>query len=1024
MRLHRAVFAAILALGLVAVRDRALALDPHKTFTQLTRTVWTQADGLPQDSIRAIAQTRDGYLWVGTNEGLVRFDGYEFVTYTKANGALQSNLVTTLTVAQDGTLWIGTSEGVVRFSRGKFEILAGDAAPPEGPVNSLVEDHTGAIWIVTGGTLSRFADGRFREFTEQELLPVESARVVYEDPEGQLLVGGVNGMIRWTGSRFAEVTGLGSSPDRIVTHLLKTRAGLWWSDGKGLALAQPDGALRRFTVEDGLPSSRVVSILEDAEGTMWAGTYRGLARLENGRFVMPPSSDEQDRDLVWSLFEDRQGDLWAGTQSALMRFRDDPFTTFGRPEGLPSDEATAVHQDSSGRIWIGYRNGGLGRFPPDPSGPITTAHGLAGNEVFGIRDARNGDLLIATSGGLSRMHQGRFVNYMVPDPAGRTSVYDALEDRLGTLWAATSSGVYRYVQGSWEAAIPADSNPANYVVTLTEGEDGSLWAGTLLTGLWRLREAGGAAVRPRLFTTQDGLGSNRIRSFSWDPDGTLWIGTFGGGLTSFAGGQFFAYGTGDGLLSDNVSDVTDDGLGSLWLSTARGVCRVSKSDLREVRSGARDQLTPQNFGTGEGLRSPQIASAFPAGGGGTRSHDGVLWFPTRRGVATINPGKAAGHMATHSVHPATSLATQPGESPLPRPTGSGHPEQLPILHLSGIRADGEAISLEQAARLRPGTARVSFRFVGIYLRAPERVRYSYKLEGLDEAWIPAEGRRLATYNTLPHGDYRFLVRATLPGGGSTEAQLAFAVLPHFYETGWFLLAASLFLAGIVYGGYRYRLAQVHSRFAAVVEERARLAREIHDTLAQAFVGISHQLDALAGKLGEPEAARTHLDLARRMTRHSLTEARRSVLDLRTAELEEQDLPAALASSAPRWLAGSGVRLSLELAALKRPLPADLEQHLLRIVQEAVTNTVKHAQAECITIQLAVLAGRLHLCISDDGRGFQPPGRFQGSDGHFGIVGMRERTERFGGSFRLDSEAGQGTRVEVTIPMTAGFTHAD
>jgi signal transduction histidine kinase len=297
------------------------------------------------------------------------------------------------------------------------------------------------------------------------------------------------------------------------------------------------------------------------------------------------------------------------------------------------------------------------------------------------------------------------------------------------------------------------------------------------------------------------------------------------------------------------------------------------------------------------------------------------------------------------------------------------------------------------------------------------VRYAHKLEGLDADWVRAGNRRVINYNSLGHGKYRFLVRAELPGGPATQRSYDFEVLPEFYETAWFRVLAALALAAAAWGFYQLRLRQLGSRFAAVLGERARMAREIHDTLAQGFVGISSQLDAVALAMPDDRSkARQYLDLARKMARHSLTEARRSVMDLRASVLEGQDLSAALHSGAQIWTAGSGVEVHVDVAQNENGLPQEFEQHLLRIAQEAVTNALKHAAASQIWVKLHTEPHKLYLRVVDNGHGFEQDDVFSSLGGHFGLIGMRERAERLGGELKLDSHPGEGTQVEVTVPL--------
>jgi signal transduction histidine kinase len=334
-----------------------------------------------------------------------------------------------------------------------------------------------------------------------------------------------------------------------------------------------------------------------------------------------------------------------------------------------------------------------------------------------------------------------------------------------------------------------------------------------------------------------------------------------------------------------------------------------------------------------------------------------------------------------------------------------------------MTANGEAVDLSKPARLQPTSERLQIRYTGIHLSAPERVQYFYRLEGLDPDWVPAGPRRVINFNSLHHGHFRFVVRAELPDGPSTSESYEFDMLPRFWETTWFRALGVAALIAAAWAIYQLRLRQIRSRFALVLEERARLAREIHDTLAQGFVGISSQLDAVAMSMpAESTPARSYLDLARRMARHSLTEARRSVMDLRASALEGQDLAAAIQSGTLLLTAGSGVELLVNVTGPVTELPEEMEQHLLRIAQEAVTNVLKHAGASRIWVKIHVEARKLYLRIVDDGRGFDQHDVFASRGGHFGLIGMRERAERLGGELHLASHPGEGTQVEVTVPL--------
>ncbi len=960
-----------------------LALNPRRALPQYTHTIWTEEHGLPQDTIRAITQTSDGYLWVGTDEGLAQFDGYDFTVFNKENGALPSDSINALWAARDGSLWIGTAGGLTRYRDGKFVTFAKKDGLADTFVNSITEDRSGGLWVVAGIYLSRYQSGKFTNFSQRDGLPIESMRAVYTGRDGALYIAGFAGVARREGDRFVPVITSAQIGGDIVATLTEDRHGnLWVAGSAGLLMRTPAGHLQLFTTKDGLPDIFVRSLWEDRDGNLWAGTNGGLARLEGGRFVSNAVAHSHESDWVRSIYEDTEGNLWVGMNTGLNRFRDDMFTNYGVPEGWPSDEPTTVYQDRRGRIWIGFHDRGLAQF--GTTRVYTTRDGLPSNEIFSIREDHAGDLLIATREGISRMHEGRFFNQVLDEPLNRRLVFDFLESRDGKLLAATPNGLNEVQPGHPERnLIPGGPLLNDSAVTVLETRDGGLWTGTYGMGLWRLQNG-----QRRLFTTADGLASNQIRSLAEDADGTLWIGTFGGGLNVLRGNRFFSITTRDGLLSDNISHVEIDPRGWLWLSTTRGICRVAKSDLNDLMLGNTHFVKPVNYSVSDGLRSAQCAPGYPTSRGGVRTADGRLWFPTGQGLAVLDPAARVPSLTA------------------------------PVVHFLEVQVDGRSIALDKSTDLAPGDGRVQFRYTGIYLAAPDRVRYAYRLEGLDHDWASNVSRRVTNYNSLPHGHYRFLVRAGIPGGPSTEASFAFELLPHFYETAWFRYLCVLAAAAAIWGLFRLRVRQIRQRFALVLEERARLAREIHDTLAQGFVGVSSQLDAVALTLREhTDLAARHLELARKMARHSLTEARRSVMDLRDSALEGQELPAALSEAARQWTAGSPVRVQVDVSGNGRKLPEEMEQNLLRIAQEAVTNTVKHAHANEVRIRLAVDPGQLSMVVSDDGAGFEQSDAFSEIGGHFGLLGMRERAERLGGELHLESQPGQGTKVEVRVPLS-------
>ncbi len=963
---------------IVGELSSALALDARKALTQYSRTVWTQQDGLPQDAVRTITQTPDGYLWLGTDEGLARFDGYEFVIFSKDQGGLPSNSITSLAAGKDGSLWIGTPQGVTRYRDGRFQTYTHKDGLPAGAVDSILIDHNGWLWMVVAGNLSRFDGAQFTNFVLGQDIPMQRVRAVAEDDGHHIYAAGYSAVARFENGRFSTVVG----PDTVGADFpLAVRVDhggtIWILGTRGVIARSPDGAIRRYEAGNGMPESFGLNgALElDRDGNVWVGTAGGVARLEGTHFQTRTGVEADDeRTSVRSIFEDREGNLWLGTTNGLVRMHDDLFTIYGKTEGLPSNEPNAVHQDAKGRTWIGFLDGGLVLFA---GGPRTA--NMPGGGVFSIRETRGGELLVAGRDGLARLSGDRFRPFVPPDPLGRKSVYDVAADSAGRIWLALPSGLGVLEGDRYRTVLGPGTEADASVFTLAEGSGGAMWAGSFRIGLWRI-----TANEKRLFTVADGLGSNQVHALHQDGEGTLWIGTFGGGLNALRHGRFVRYTAKDGLPSDNISNILDDGH-SLWLSTTRGICQISKEELSEFADHRITALHPVNYGAADGLRGAQGSSNIS--GGGDRHNDGSLWFVTSRGVAVYEP----------SARKRVTLA--------------------PPVHLLEMISDGKEQDWTQSPRLPAGSGRLQVRYTAIHLSAPDRVQYAYKLEGLDPDWIEAGRRRGVTYDNLRPGHYRFFVHAALPGAAPSESSYEFDVLPHLYQTAWFRLLLALMLAAMGWLVYRLRMRQVRSGFAAVLQERARLAREIHDTLTQAFVGIASQLDVVEMRMPKDALpARSSLELARRMAQHSLTEARRAVMDLRAAALDEQDLATALKSGVGLWTANSGVNVDVQVSGESANLPEDVAHQVLRIAQEAVNNALKHSGADRVDLNLHVDEKRLKLHVVDNGLGFEPNGVFTTTNGHFGIIGMRERAQRLGGELSLDSRPGEGTRLDVTVPL--------
>jgi ligand-binding sensor domain-containing protein/signal transduction histidine kinase len=977
-RLLRLLFPLLLLCG-----ARAYALDPESDLGQLSRRVWQTENGLPQNTVHSLTQTEDGYIWVATEEGIARFDGRGFVVFDRQNTPqLKSNDVRALLATGKGNvLWACTDGGLARFHAGEWVNFTTAQGLAGNDVVSAYEDGEGVIWVATASGLSRLKDGAFKTFTTRDGLAGNNIQALAEDSEGALWVGTDDGLSRFKDGRFVSFTtadGLASSSVVAIERGADGR--LWLGTPEGLSCYR-EGRFVNYTTRDGLPNDRITSLAVDREGSLWVGTAAGLSRFREGRFTNFNAAEGLSDGIILSIFEDREGSLWVGTESGgLHQLGGKKFTTYTTREGLSGDLVKAIYEDRAGNLWVGTYGAGLNLLRGGKVKTYTTKDGLASNVVLALFDDAEGNLWVGTPDGLSRFRDGRFTTYTSAEGLPNDFVRSIYADRDG-LWVGTRGGLARLKDGVFTTYTTKDGLPNDFVGTIYEDAFGNLWVGTL-GGLSKF--AGG---RFKTYTTGDGLSDSVVISIHGDGEGRLWIGTNGGGLNLLKDEKFYSFTTRDGLPNDTIYRILEDGRGGLWMSCNKGIYRLAKSELEEFADGKTPALHPVLYGTADGMPTRECS-----GGGhpsGWRGADGRLWFSTIKGVAMIDPERVAQN-------------TEP-----------------PPVVVEQVRVDGELVSDGALPELSPGKSRFDFYYVGLSFVAPEKVRYRYKLEGFDKDWVDGGDRRAAYYTNLGPGEYRFLVVACNNDGvwSETPALFAFRLEPHFYRTYWFYVLCALGLGLLAWQLYALRVRQMRARFAAVLQERNRIAREIHDNLAQEILGISVQLEIVARLMPvSAETARTHLDRARSLVRSSVAEARRYVWDLRSQSLEDRDLPTALAEMTRRLTADSNVQTQFQVSGTFRPLSTQVENNLLRIGQEAVNNAVRHARALTISVNLSYDANSVRLSIRDDGHGFDPRPHSNGADGHFGIVGMRERAEEMGGTLHVNGGRGEGSEVLATVPI--------
>ncbi|HEY3384213.1 MAG TPA: two-component regulator propeller domain-containing protein [Vicinamibacterales bacterium] len=787
----------VLALAAVCVvltvAAPSFALERGRALTQYSRRVWQIQDGLPQNGVLAVTQTRDGYLWIGTQEGLIRFDGVEFTAFdTTTVPGYPHNTTQCIVEGRDGTLWIGTGGGLVRYAQGRFTAYRAKDGLPREDVYALYEDSKGTLWIGTlGGGLTRFAGGRFTTYSTRDGLPHDDVAAIYGGPDGRLWVGTGGGLVAFQGDRVVPLPSGNPLARTPISAIVDDGAGGLWVGGRdGLHHWQGD-RVDHFGAGSGLPNPYIRALIRDDHGVLWIGTDAGgLARFDAGQFSTLSEADGLPYNRVTSLMNDRDGNLWAGMQGGgVVRLKDSVFLNYGAPEGLAPGGAWSVHEDSTGAIWVGTDRGGAWRMTPGGVRGFTTRDGLSSNEINAIVSDRKGRVWIGTDTGLSVLDGGRLTTYRQRAGVPLVFIRSLFPAPDGSLWVGTvNDGLVHLFDNRVSVLTTRDGLPSNDVRALMLDRQGVLWIGTRY-GAVRFEQG-----RLTPVTVPDVSARQRVFAILEDAEGVVWIGTGGGGLVRIEGRSARSITYKTGLTDDSVYAILDDGLGYLWMTCNKGIFRVSKADLRSVARGALRTVTSTTYGYAEGMRAREC-------NGGTqpsawRASNGRLWFSTQAGAVAVDPGSLTKH---------------------PQP---------PLVHVQRLVADRNEYSPYGLASLPPGRREIQFQYTGISLGAPERVRYRYRLDGFDTTWNEAQGRRTAFYTNLPPGRYTFRVTASSSplGWSETGASAAFELRPYVYQTTWFW---TLILAGLVAatsGAYGLRMRSVRVRereLMRMVDERTR-----------------------------------------------------------------------------------------------------------------------------------------------------------------------------------------------------------
>ncbi len=1005
------------------------ALNPDKRMSDFLVDSWATEDGLPQSTIPSVLQTRDGYLWMATYNGLIRFDGMNFRIFDKTNTPSMTNdTITALFEDSNGNLWVGTPGGLWRYRAGVMREFEFMSRLPGLFIVSVREDRAGNLNVCTNKGLACF--GKRRKVTVYNTangLPQNFLTETIDDGREGIWVGTVGGgaaLLAGSGIHvFNKTNGLPS--DTVWTFCQDRQNRLWIGTQHGLVLRE-SGRFRVFTTKDGLGGNDVRTLLQDRDGVLWIGfSDGGLTCLKRGRFEVLPATHAVSRELAYSLCEDREGGIWVGTyKGGVHRFRDSRFTIYNTRTGLPTEALRSILQDRQGMFWIGTVGGGLIRFDGKAFFTFGEKEGLRNNRIWSLAEDRDGSILIGTYGsGLQRMKNGRITTVAgIPD----TLVRSLLVDSRDRIWVGTNNlGAYCIEKNGKVAHLSTQTGLSDdFVYSIAEDSGGGIWFGMYNGEINVLRDG-----RITVYGPKQGLSQNCIWAIVPDRQGDIWIGTNNGGLKRFRNGQFTTYTMKDGLYNDIIFQILEDRSGNMWMNCNRGFFRVRKQDLNDFASGKIQRIRCTGYSKADGISATECGG--PAQPAGWKAGDGKLWFPTMRGLTVIDPEY-------------------------------DHFNKVPpVVRVEDFLVDGTPLPLDGTLEINPGSARFEFRYAALSFEIPRKVRYKYILENFDAAPCAPVDSRVAVYTNLPPGEYTFRVYAENCDGiwNFTGAAVRFRLKPFFYQTRWFYLLCGVACLALVIGLHRLQVRSLRRRkneLAAQVQARTRELQETNSELEktnelknelmaitahdlknplQGIMGFAEMIqqmngtDSKTGKMAGTILQATERMLAQisDLMQATNVEKGKLLLDIRPVALDPL-----LQRIFEHYREVAGRKNQTIVLDTGGGLTVNADERLLReIVENLVSNAVKYSPFDK-TIHLSARRtdGKTALEVLDEGPGLTTRdkerlfGKFQRlsarptggeSSTGLGLYIVKQLVEAHGGNLRVESEPGRGSCFIVEIP---------
>ena len=1001
-------------LGLVWAVSAFAATNAPALGEGLVIRSWRTGAGLPQNTVNAIVQTPDGYLWVGTRDGLARFDGVRFTVFGLPDG-LQSVEIQTLFVDRQGTLWIGTSGGgLSRWVEGRIEnVTLPRQLVADDTVMALAEDADGRLWIGTLAGLSVWQNGGFVDLPELASIERIGIRALRRDQrDGMWIATLSHGLYEFRNHRLEESRGPPGNKTILAYCLLEDQAGSFWASvGNGTVLCRREGEWRKYTETNGLPFVFITCLAQEADGTLWAGSLDdGLYCFQGGRFNPLRKEQGLSANDIRSLCPDREGNLWVGTRTGgLDRLSRGKLLSYGVAQGLTNDYTRSVAETADGTLWVATTGGGLYQGGPEGFKPILPYYSFAES----VLAARDGSVWWGGARGLLCWKDGKLSASYTNETWVRSATVTALcEDRRGGFWVGTSEGRLVHFDNGKFVEWPGRAS-RGAITGLAQEANGNLWVGSMAGGLKRLRLGSDSIL------SVTNLPSQAVRTLYSDGEGSVWIGTAGAGLCHWLNGRVTTFTSRQGLGADTIVQIVEDDYGYLWLGCSRGILRVRKAALNELASGKAGFLHPRAFGVNDGMPAEECSSGFcPAG---LKTKSGTICFSTVKGLVLLDS-----HRQERNAPPPNVLLEEvlvngeilKSDTGVAKSNGQSATETPFTLHAPRSTTLG-------ALTIPPGGRELELHYTGIGFGSPEKLRFRYKLQGLDRNWVEAGERRTAYYHHVAPGRYVFSVLACNADGVWSEqpSLLYITVQPYLWETTWFRILAAAAALGLLAGAarlaerkrYKRRLALMETRHA-VERERLRISQDIHDDIGSILTQVSQLSDLGQSEAGGQPAARGRFERIGTQARGAVQALDEIVWATNPKNDNLPRFAEYVCRFADEFFEDTAVRCWQEVPTdlPNVPLGAEVRHNVFLAVKEAFNNVLKHSGAKEVWLRLAVVDSRVGLEIVDNGRGFNPQ---QTAPGRNGLANMMSRLAECGGQIEIVSQAGQGAKLRFSFPLS-------